>query len=71
MGGFLLDSPQHEWSYLHYFKFMHFSKITVRAVSRNLPIGMMPLDETRQMMGALSFACMPVLLCSIGLVVPE
>jgi hypothetical protein len=50
---------------------MRFPKIAAVVISRNLPIGMMPLDETRQMMGALSFACMPVLLCSIGLVVPE
>ncbi len=50
MGGFLLDSPQHEWCYLHYFKFMRFPKIAAVVISRNVPMGATPFDESRRMM---------------------
>ena len=39
MRGFLLDSPQHEWCYLHYFKFMRFLEIARMAISRDIPMG--------------------------------
>ncbi|WP_156506020.1 MULTISPECIES: hypothetical protein [unclassified Akkermansia] len=51
--------------------FMRFPKRTVGVISRDIPMGAIPFDESRRMMGALSFSCMAVLLCSIGLVVPE
>ncbi|WP_153816352.1 MULTISPECIES: hypothetical protein [unclassified Akkermansia] len=50
MEGFLLDSPQHEWCYLHYFKFMRFLEMARMAISKNVPMGAMPFDESRRMM---------------------